>query len=67
MDMGKENENQGTVDDFADCLTDQKRKELEEDLASLSPDEQDTLERVIKHHPDLTPLEALWHLRAGGM
>jgi hypothetical protein len=71
--MDKENENQETMGDLAlpdyltDHLTDQKRKELEEDLASLTPGERDSLEWALKNYPNFTPLEALWHLRAGGM
>jgi hypothetical protein len=54
-------------DYLTDYLTDQKCKEMEEDLASLTPEERDSLEWAMKNYPKLTPLEALWHLRAAGM
>ena len=36
-------------------------------LNSLSTQEQDLLQRVLKHHPMLTPEEALEALREAGM
>jgi hypothetical protein len=44
-------------------LTDQERKELEADLASLTPEEQE----LLRDAPKLKPLEALRQLRAAGM
>ena len=36
-------------------------------LKDLSPEERDLLERVLRHHPKLTPAKALMHLRLAGM
>jgi hypothetical protein len=48
-------------------LTDQERKELEADLANLTPKERELLEDVLRDAPGLTPLEALHQLRWAGM
>jgi DNA-directed RNA polymerase specialized sigma subunit len=55
-----------TLRDESESMS-QPERTLEEVAKDLSERERRLLERVLKEHPQLTPEEALRHLRAAGM